>query len=316
MGGVIAVKFLSIYLAAALVAGACSMSSNPQGNASPTPTTPSGKGDCAVGIKWAELNAIDLNDASISDAELLLELEDSVSTFLNERAAGQKLMPEIDVLQTRLQMMATWGRVFGYQMFDHIWDAGLNRKYETAARAFNALGGQRRLDNLAAADSALMTSTEISELDTLRKAKAEVSAARYLGLVVHMKYRISTSLDADERTAGLLAEQEFTQFSTANRAALDEAAAAGAKATKDQLALLKQEKTLQNAMYKTGNVALKVGDALSALSAQGATVPKHLLPSNSKLQQKLLEFQSKIEAMADTMPAIDDLPLFVATCRQ
>jgi hypothetical protein len=91
--------------------------------------------------------------------------------------------------------------------------------------------------------------------------------------------------------------------------------AAGKKATKEQIALLKQEKALQSAMYKTGNVALKVGDAIAALKAEGVDVPRYRLPSDSKLQQKLLEIQSRFEIMADTMPDPGDLAWFVSVCR-
>jgi hypothetical protein len=212
-------------------------------------------------------------------------------------------------------MMDTWGGEFGYTMFDRIWGQGLNDKYEPAASAFDALGGQSRLKSLAAMDSTLMTSVEIAELENLKKAQAAVSAARYLDLVVRLKYRLSTSLDREERTQGLLAEQEFATFSSTNRVALDAAVAAGKKATKEQMALLKQEKALQGAMYKTGSVALKVGDAIAALKAEGVNVPKYRLPSDSKLQQKLLEIQSRFEVMADTMPEPGDLAWFVLVCR-
>jgi hypothetical protein len=97
--------------------------------------------------------------------------------------------------------------------------------------------------------------------------------------------------------------------------ALDAAVAAGKKATKEQMALLKQEKALQGAMYKTGNVALRVGDAIAALKAEGVDVPRYRLPSDSKLQQKLLEIQSRFEVMADTMPEPGDLAWFVLVCR-
>jgi len=319
------VKRFAAILAVALVAGACSTGPGSQGGASPTPTNtpdptptptaPSGESSCEIGQNWAQLNNIDLTDASISDGETLIILEESISAFLANRANGRKFMPRIDMLQTRLEMMDTWGGEFGYTMFDRIWDQGLNDKYEPAASAFDALGGQSRLKSLAAMDSTLMTSVEIAELENLKKAQAAVSAARYLDLVVRLKYRLSTSLDREERTQGLLAEQEFATFSSTNRVALDAAVAAGKKATKEQMALLKQEKALQGAMYKTGSVALKVGDAIAALKAEGVNVPKYRLPSDSKLQQKLLEIQSRFEVMADTMPEPGDLAWFVLVCR-
>ena len=318
-------KRFATFLATALVAGACSAGSDGQGNASPdptytpdptpTPTAPSGQSSCEPGIQWAELHSINLGDASTTDAAMLILLENSITTFLAERTAGQKAMPRIDMLQTRTAMMDTWGGDFGYKMFDRIWDNGLNNKYAPALRAFNALGGQKRLDALAAMDSALMTSVESSDLAKLKSAKVAVFDARYLDLVVRLKYRLSTSLDREERAQGLLAEQEFATFSSANRVALDAAVAAGKKATKEQIALLKQEKLLQAAMYKTGNVALKVGDAIAALKAEGVDVPKYRLPSDLKLQQKLLEIQSRIETMADTMPDPGDLAWFVSICR-
>ena len=318
-------KRFAAILATALVVGACSSGSGAQGGASPTPTytpdptptptAPSGESSCEVGKSWAQLNSIDLTDASVSDAEILSVLEASVSDFLENRAVGRKLMPRIDMLQTRLQMMDTWGGDFGYKMFDRIWDNGLNNKYAPALDAFNTLGGQKRLDALAAMDSALMTSVELSDLEKLKGAKVAVSDARYLDLVVRLKYRLSTSLDREERAQGFQAEQEFATFSSANRVELDAAVAAGKKATKEQTALLKQEKALQAAMYKTGNVALKVGDAIAALKAEGVDVPKYRLPSDSKLQQKLLEIQSRFEIMADTMPEPGDLAWFISVCR-
>ncbi len=318
-------KRFAAILATALVAGACSSGSGAQGGASPTPTytpdptptptAPSGESSCETGKSWAQLNSIDLTDASVSDAEILSILEASVSDFLASRAVGRKFIPRIDRLQTRIQMMDTWGGEFGYNLFDRRWANGAYDKYASALNAFDALGGQRRLDALAAMDSALMTSVELSDLEKLKSAKVAVSNARYLDLVVRLKYRLSTSLDREERAQGLLAEQEFATFSSTNRVALDAAVAAGKKATKEQMALLTQEKTLQAAMYKTGNVALKVGDAIAALKAEGVDVPKYRLPSDAKLQQKLLGIQSRFEVMADTMPEPGDLAWFVSVCR-
>ena len=283
------------------------------------------------------LAALDFDYSKINkdttDSQVMEMVRLALKEGVQARVRGKELMPKVDVTMTRSEMMDEYGAEAGYKMFDNY--TAQRSQYKEKTKTFNDLGGDARLailnqiqsevvpasartytrsesvgasrdqyggkDNIytvPAEDTGLLTSRQQNERLKLLAAQKGMQDARYQPLEVERKIRLSTQGTTPAQTQqGLAAERAYSEFRLSNQKALADAIAAGANATKAQLALLDKEDQLQTKLYGTSTVKLAVGDALQAAEAAGLNITNKDLVTNQRIQDILLEKQKTIEKL-------------------
>ena len=275
----------------------------------------------------------------MSNLDVIALMKETLSVGVRRAARAKELTPKIDVTMTRTQMMEEYGAEFGYNKFDEL--EAQRAEYAKQVAAFEKMGGERRLaflqeyademipggyktfrnapagvdrDQIGGKDTSysvlqqdqdLLTADERLEFEKLKAQKEKVAGARYVPLTVKMKYRMSSEGESPEEQAkGLAAEMALKNFRDASGKALEAAANAGLKATKEQLALIDKEKSLRDALFTTKERTLDVGEALAVFEGEGIQISNKELANNRAIQEILLEKQNAIKAVASESEAV------------
>jgi hypothetical protein len=275
----------------------------------------------------------------MSNLDVIAMMKETLSVGVRRAERAKELTPKIDVTMTRTQMMEEYGAEFGYNKFDEL--EAQRAEYAKQVAAFEKMGGERRLGflqeyadekidggyktfrnapagvdrdqyggedtsySVLQQDQDLLTADERVELEALKAQKSKVEGARYVPLTVKMKYRMSSEGDSPEEQAkGLAAETALKNFRDTSGKALEAAANAGLKATKEQLALLDREKSLRDALFTTKERTLDVGEALAVFEGEGIQISNKELANNRKIQEILIEKQNAIKGVASESEAV------------
>jgi len=275
----------------------------------------------------------------MSNLDVIAMMKETLSVGVRRAERAKELTPKIDVTMTRTQMMEEYGAEFGYNKFDEL--EAQRAEYAKQVAAFEKMGGERRLGflqeyadekidggyktfrsapagvdrdqyggkdtsySVLQEDQDLLTADERLELEALKAQKSKVEGARYVPLTVNMKYRMSSEGESpEERAKGLAAEMALKNFREASGKALETAANAGLKATKEQLALIDKEKSLRDALFTTKERTLDVGEALAVFEGEGIQISNKELANNRKIQEILLEKQNAIKGVASESEAV------------
>jgi tape measure domain-containing protein len=279
----------------------------------------------ALGFDYSKVTRDTTNE------EILQMMRETLRVGVQARIRGDELMPKVDMTLTRLEMMEEYGGEAGYKMFDETTDQ--RAKYQATKKTFEGMGGDARLgilqkfkdaaiaprtivtrvapegvnrDQIGGRDAvtsvtykgeSMLTTAESQELEKLTAAQKAMNDARYIGLTVNLKYRMSTAGQSPEEVAkGVAAEKAFAEFQLSNQTKLTAAVNAGKNATAEQLALIKEETRLRDAGYVQKNVELKIGDALQASEAAGLQITNKDLKNNTALVEILMAKQQVIDA--------------------
>jgi hypothetical protein len=275
----------------------------------------------------------------MSNIDVIAMMKETLSVGVRRAERAKELTPRIDVTMTRTQMMEEYGAEFGYNKFDEL--EAQRAEYAKQVAAFEKMGGERRLGflqeyadekidggyrtfrnapagvdrdqyggedtsySVLQEDQDLLTADERVELEALKAQKSKVEGARYVPLTVKMKYRMSSEGDSPEEQAkGLAAETALKNFRNESGKALEAAANAGLKATKEQLALIDKEKSLRDALFTTKERTLDVGEALAVFEGEGIQISNKELANNRKIQEILIEKQNAIKGVANESEAV------------
>ena len=275
----------------------------------------------------------------MSNLDVIAMMKETLSVGVRRAERAKELTPKIDVTMTRTQMMEEYGAEFGYNKFDEL--EAQRAEYAKQVAAFEKMGGERRLGflqeyadekidggyktfrsapagvdrdqyggkdtsySVLQEDQDLLTADERVEFEALKAQKSKVEGARYVPLTVKMKYRMSSEGDSPEEQAkGLAAETALKNFRDTSGKALEAAANAGLKATKEQLALLDREKSLRDALFTTKERTLDVGEALAVFEGEGIQISNKELANNRRIQEILIEKQNAIKGVASESEAI------------
>jgi tape measure domain-containing protein len=275
----------------------------------------------------------------MSNLDVIALMKETLSVGVRRAERAKALTPKIDVTMTRTQMMEEYGAEFGYNKFDEL--EAQRAEYAKQVAAFEKMGGEKRLAflqeyadqkiaggyktfrnapagverdqyggkdtsySVLQQDTDLLTTAERAEYEKLQAQKEKVAGARYVPLTVKMKYRMATEgASPEEQAQGVAAEQAFKNFRQANQAALTAATAAGLKATKEQLDLLKQETVLRDKAYTTKERTLDVGEALAVFEGEGIQISNKELANNKAIQEILLAKQNAIKSVASESEAV------------